>query len=236
MELSLDTSTATAGVAVSNEGRVLAEIAWRAGYSHTLQLYPAIEQALKLAGTTVGEITHVVVACGPGTFSGLRVGVSAAKGFALARALPLAAVSTMAVEAYPFMGCGLPIRPILDGGRGELAVGTLRESPEGLIECAPVAVLTLAALIESTREPTLFCGERLPEVAAELGRLGVLAVIPPFSAAIRRPGSLAALGWRRIQAGLLEDLAALQPVYLRAPTITPPKPRGAVKPGKEQSA
>ena len=236
MELSLDTSTATAGVAVSKEGRVLAGIAWRAGYSHTLQLYPAIEQALKLAGTSVSEITHVIVACGPGTFSGLRVGVSAAKGFALARDLPLAAVSTMAVEAYPFMGCGLPIRPILDGGRGELAVGSFRESPEGLVESAPVTVLTLAALIEGTRVPTLFCGERLPEVAAELGGLGPLAVIPPFAAAIRRPGALAELGWRRIQAGQLEDLATLQPTYLRAPTITPPKPRVAVRPGKEKGA
>lgn len=233
MELALDTSTAMAGVAVAEHGRLVAELTWRAGQNHTTQLYPAIEQVLKLAGTTPQGVTAIVVAIGPGTFSGLRVGVSAAKGFALANELPLAAVSTMALEAYPFAVSGLPIRPILDAGRGELAVGHFA----GESEIAPPRILTLEALCAEIQVPTLFCGEQLPLVAERLrARLGERAVLPPLSAAVRRPGNLAELGWRRLAAGQREELATLQPNYLRAPSITPPKRQTAVKSGKEKSS
>lgn len=233
MELALDTSTATAGVAVAERGRLLAELTWRAGQQHTTQLYAAIEHVLKLAGTTPQGVTAIVVAIGPGTFSGLRVGVSAAKGFALANDLPLAAVSTMAVEAYPFAAVGLPIRPILDAGRGEVAVGHFA----GESELETPRILTLEALCAEIQVPTLFCGEQLPLVAERLRtQLGQRAVLPPFAAAVRRPGNLAELGWRRLAAGQREDIATLQPNYLRAPSITPPKARAAVKSGKEKSS
>ena len=225
MELAIDTSTATAGVALGHRGKVLAEVAWRAGRNHTVELHPTIERVLALNRTAMDSIDAIIVAIGPGTFSGLRVGVSAAKGFAVALGVPIVAVGTLAAEAYPFAVAGLPIRPILDAGRGELAVGHFQAKGAGLEEREPATITDLDGLCASVVETTVFCGEHLPEIADELkARLGSLAKIPPASALLRRPGHLVELGWLRLAAGDSDDAATLQPVYLRAPSISRPRP------------
>ncbi len=235
MELALDTSTAVAGVALAREGRTEAELSWRAGHSHTAQLMPAVDHLLRMAGAAPRDLTAVVVAIGPGSFSGLRVGVSAAKALAESLAIPLAGVGTMLVEACPFLGQGLPTRVVLDGGRGELAVGSFHPTPAGEPdawpeESEPPRLMTVEELCASIRQRTLICGEGLPAVQRTIEeRLGALAVIPPASALPRRPGHLAALGWRRLARGERDDAATLQPIYLRGPSITRPGPARAVK-------
>ena len=229
MELCIDTSTAIAGVALTHEGRLLHEMTWRAGREHTVQLMPAIEGMLRRASVTPQELDAIIVAVGPGSFSGLRVGMSAAKGFGLALGVPLAGVSTLAVEAYPHGAVGLPVHPVLDAGRGEIAVGSYRFSRDLPEETEPPRITTVEALCAEVCEPTLFCGEHLDAVGREIaGLLGPLAVIPPASALARRPSNLAALGWAMLQRGEIQDPAVLQPLYLRAPSITKPKqPRAA---------
>lgn len=224
MELAIDTSTATAGVALTDRGVLVAETTWRAGYNHTTQLYPVLEALLRLGGVGMERITSVIVAKGPGTFSGLRVGLSAAKGIALSRGIPLAAVSTLAVEAYPHMSSRSLIRPILDAGRGELAVGAFRVQEGEMVEVVPPAIVTLEQLCDSIRGPTLFCGEHLPAIASELAkRLGPPGAMAPPATQVRRPAYLAALGWQRLVRGQTEDIAALEPVYLRGPSISKPR-------------
>ncbi|MBI3744360.1 MAG: tRNA (adenosine(37)-N6)-threonylcarbamoyltransferase complex dimerization subunit type 1 TsaB [Chloroflexi bacterium] len=231
MELAIDTSTVVAGVAIAHEGRPLAEIAWRAGYKHTKQLYATIEFALQQAGASLDKIQAVAVAIGPGSFSGLRVGVSAAKGFAESLGIPLVGVPTMAVEAFPFAGLGLPIRPILDAGRGEIAVACYRDAQGRLEEIDATRITTIEALVASITERTLFCGEHLPAVQTSLATLGPLAMIPPSATLPRRPGSLAALAWQRLERGERDDAATLQPLYLRGPSITKPGPARTAKKG-----
>jgi len=225
MELSIDTSTAVCGVAVSRQGKLLAERAWRTDLNHTKQLFTTIEAVLKESGATMDDVKAVIVAIGPGSFSGLRVGVSAAKGLAVALQVPLAAVNTMAIEAAPYAGSGLPICVILDAGRGELAVAAYTAADGNLREARPWAVMSLEALCASIAERTHFCGEHLPAVQAVLSaKLGVRAVFPTDPAAMRRPRYLAQLGWQRLATGDHSDPATLQPIYLRAPSITAPKP------------
>jgi tRNA threonylcarbamoyladenosine biosynthesis protein TsaB len=230
LELAIDTSTATAGVALGHRGKVLTEISWQAGYNHTVELHPTVEQVLALNRTSIESIEAIVVAIGPGTFSGLRVGVSAAKGFAMALGVPIVAVGTLTVEAYPFTITGLPVRPVLDAGRGELMVGHFQAEGECIVERDPPVITNLDGLCTSTHETTVFCGEHLPKVTEELKeRLGNLARIPPKSALLRRPGNLVELGWLRLAEGDSDDLATLQPVYLRAPSITKPRPAYAAR-------
>jgi tRNA threonylcarbamoyladenosine biosynthesis protein TsaB len=233
VELAIDTSTVTAGVALARHGQTQAEMTWRAGYNHTAQLMPAVDHLLRQAGVTAKQLDAIVVATGPGSFSGLRVGVSAAKALAESLGIALAGVGTMHVEAYPFVPWGLPVCVLLDAGRGELAIGTFQPSRSvnsWPAEAAPPRVVSLDEVCAAVKERTLFCGEQLPAIQEALAsRLREAAVFPPAGMLVRRPAHLAALGWRRLARGERDDPATLQPLYLRGPSITKPAPAHAVK-------
>ena len=126
MELAIDTSTENAGIALSERGVLVEERIWNAGRNHTVELMPRVAALLEDHGAAASALDAVFVATGPGGFTAVRVGISAAKGLALASGATLVGVGTMWIEASPFAGRGLPIRPIMDAGRGELIVGALR--------------------------------------------------------------------------------------------------------------
>ena len=224
MELAIDTSTKVAGIALSHEGNVLAEHVWRAEQRHTVQLMPAIEGLLAAQGLAPRDLGAVIVAIGPGGFSGLRVGVSTAKGLGAALGVPVVGVGTLAAEAHPFSGAGLPVCPVLDAGREEMAAAVYSSDGDGLREVAAPRVVGIEALCGLWAGPAIYCGEHLPLVKDQLGeRLGPRAHFPPASALIRRPGSFAELGWRKLSHGGTEDVSTLQPLYLRPPSITSPR-------------
>ena len=225
MELAIDTSTKVAGVALAHQGQTLAELTWRAEHNHTVQLLPTIDYLLQRGGLKPSDLDAVIVAVGPGSFSGLRVGMSAAKGLAMSLGISLVGVGTLAVEAYPFLGSGTAICPVLDAGRGELSAGLFKEAAGELAEARAPSIYTPEELCASVQEATLFCGEHLPAVKNEIARrLGPASSFPPPSALLRRPGNLAELGQQRLAQGLPDDPATLQPIYLRGPSITRPRP------------
>lgn len=231
MELALDTSTSTAGVALADQGRLLVEMTWNAGLDHTRDAMPMVAQVLDKGGCRTADLEAIVVAVGPGTFSGLRVGVSAAKGLATALGIPLVGVNTMAVEAYPHAWSVFPLRPVIDAGRGEVAMGYYR-GVDGLpVEVEPPFIGPIEEACRRVDEPTLFCGAYAGVVRESIREfLGGRALMPPLGALPRRPSCLAALGWTRLAQGQglvhgeENDPAAVQPIYLRAPSITKPKP------------
>jgi tRNA threonylcarbamoyl adenosine modification protein YeaZ len=110
MLLAIDTSTHYASVAVHDGQRLLAETTWLAEQEHTRTLLPSIDHALKLARVTLQQIDTVAVALGPGSFNGLRVGLSTAKGLCLARSLPLVGVPTMEIIGEEY-GLGEVLMP-----------------------------------------------------------------------------------------------------------------------------
>jgi len=220
MELSVDTSTNWGGVAISHQGKLLAEITWKPGQNHTVELYPNISRLLETASTDIKSMTAIFVATGPGSFNGLRAGISAAKGLAFSLNIPLKGVGTLEIEAFPFAFSCLPICPIHDAGRGEIATALYhyRESWECLSE---EHLTTVDKLTEEIKDRTVFCGE-IPEdaTAAIKSQLGNNAIIPDMETRIRRPAMLASLGWHHLQMHGADNLSTLQPVYLRQPPIT----------------
>jgi tRNA threonylcarbamoyl adenosine modification protein YeaZ len=220
MELSIDTSTAWGGVALSQEGMLLAETTWKPGQNHTVELYPNINRLLEAAHTEAKSITAVFVAIGPGSFNGLRAGISAAKGLAFSLGVPLKGISTLEIEAYPFAFSALPVCPIHDAGRGEIAAALYRygESWQCLRE---EHLTTIGKLPEEITGQTVFCGE-MPDGATEAIKslLGDNAIIPGYETRLRRPAMLAALGWQYLQSKGADNLSTLQPIYLRQPPIT----------------
>ena len=221
MELAIDTSTRYAAVALSREGEPVAELSWRSEQNHTVELMPSVQRLLEGAGAKVQDLTAVFVAIGPGGFSALRVGMSAAKGMAEALDVPMVGVGSLEVEAFPYAATGRPVCPILEMGRGEVAWALFHEA-EGCWRCLKEPeIASLEELGRGIPAGAVLCGEglwavrsRLPVEVTEVADL--IAMPPPT----RRATTLARLGASRLAAGRHDDRASLQPLYLRPPSIT----------------
>ena len=220
MEITIDTSTGWGGTALSQDGNLLAELTWKPGQNHTSELFPNIERLLQTAKSDIKSLSAVFVATGPGSFNGLRAGISAAKGLAFSLNIPLVGISTLEAEALPFAFTELPVCPIHDAGRGEIAVALYRQA-DSWQRLREEYLTTLESLCAEVTEKTIFCGEIPPAaIGLILASLGEKAVIPGWEQRLRRPGYISYLGWQRLQSGREDDRATLQPIYLRQPPIT----------------
>lgn len=210
MLLAIDTSTVQTGLACYDEQGVLGECVWHSGRDHSAQLLPQLTLLLRHLGRPRSDIRAVGVALGPGSWSGLRVGMSAAKGLALALGLPLVGVGTLDALLYQFAQPGATTVPIIRLGRERFATG--QPDQAGVLEPRNV---TLAELCAETTGRALFCGDVDATMQAELReKLGKRALFPTPAARIRRPAFLAELAWQRWQAGAVADIATLEPIYL----------------------
>ncbi len=218
MLLALDTSTRRAGVALYDpEEGVVGELTWIAGRRHAEQLLAAVDRLLTWVGRSLDEVTGLGVALGPGSFTGLRVGLGVAKGMAAARGLPVVGVSTLEFTAYPHRNAALPACAVLQAGRGRIAVQTFGPRERQWVPLDEPRLTTWEELLPTVQRTTLFCGElSAEEVRLLRTTLGRLAFLPPQAARVRRPGFLAELAWERLEAsgGQGDVLALLEPIYL----------------------
>jgi len=121
--LAIDTSTRTVGISLYDGARVLHETVWTSLDHHTVELAPAVAQALSKSGLAIESLEAVAVATGPGSFTGLRIGIAMAKGLSLAQKIPVIGVPTLDVLACAQPHQELPLAAVLKAGRGRLAVG-----------------------------------------------------------------------------------------------------------------
>ena len=225
MQLTIDTSTSTAGVAlVREDGSVLAENVWQAGRNHNAQIYPAIEHALSQAHVTREDLTGIIVAIGPGSFTGIRIGMAAAKGLALGLRLPVVGIGTLEAAAYAHQDRhGATVWAILDAGRGQVSAGAFAGLDDGWHRARTEAIVDPAELCDLLQEsaieqPAILTGE-IPTGVEALVRetlAGRVHIPSPFTRT-RRAGSLALLGWKRLAEGDADDAMTLAPLYLRPP-------------------
>jgi tRNA threonylcarbamoyladenosine biosynthesis protein TsaB len=226
MLLAIDTSTRNASVALADGGRVVVSRSWHSTVNHTTELMPAVAHVFESRSVRPAELDAVAVALGPGGFSALRTGVSAAKGLAMAARIPIIGVGSLDLEAYPFRDAGLPVCALLEAGRNEAASAFISPGGDRLREDRITGPGELLDELEAgTACPMLFCGEGLPPwaeaVRARLGNRAVVCHAPPSA----RSESLAALSHARLERGDADDLDTLQPNYLRMPSIGAPKRR-----------
>jgi tRNA threonylcarbamoyl adenosine modification protein YeaZ len=220
MELAIDTSTDFCSIGLSREGETMAELTWRTQQNHTVELVPNIDRLLTQANTGPRDLEAIFVARGPGSFNGLRVGMSTAKGLAFSLDIPLVGIGTLEVEAYPFAFTGLPVCPIHSAGRGEIATALYRQ--DNTWRCLTAEhITTVDVLCRQTKRKTVFCGEMPLSVIEELKKkLDKYAIIPEAATRLRQSAYLSALAWQRLIKGDVDDAASLQPLYLRQPPIT----------------
>ena len=224
MQLAIDTSTNIASLALVQGDRVLAESTWHCGQNHTVELLPQLARLLDEAKVGIQSISCVIVAKGPGSFNGLRVGISTAKGLALSLGIPIIVISSLEVEAYRHAEAGLPICPIFNAGRGEIATALYQKKDNQWCQLVTEHITTVDALCSEITDKTIFCGELVPPIANQLRKqLKQRAIIPPTQ--LRPASLLAELAKQRLEVGDYDNPATLQPLYLRRPAITQPKHR-----------
>jgi tRNA threonylcarbamoyladenosine biosynthesis protein TsaB len=228
--LALDTSTRTLGVALYNGTQVLSESIWTSHDHHTIELAPAVAEAMQKCGVSATDLGALAVATGPGSFTGLRIGLALAKGIAIVRRLPLIGIPTLDALAAAQPCLNIPMAAILRAGRGRLAVGWYQVSEDRWQPMRngdkerQIAVLTPNNLVEQLKTTTLICGELTEEerLLFEHKRKNVVLASPAQS--LRRPAFLAELAWQRWQSGQVDDPASLSPIYLHYNAPIPDNP------------
>ncbi|HET7628910.1 MAG TPA: tRNA (adenosine(37)-N6)-threonylcarbamoyltransferase complex dimerization subunit type 1 TsaB [Bacillales bacterium] len=199
--LAIDTSNQTMGVALADNGVVLGEIVTHLKKNHSVRLMPAVDTVLKETGVMPAQLERIAVAEGPGSYTGVRIGVTVAKTFAWALGIPLVGVSSLEVLAQNGQRFGGYVSPLFDARRGQVYTG-LYANENGRFGNVKLDRITLLSdwldLLESEREPVLFVGHDLAKHAEEIAdRLGSLAVFARSGEQAPRPGELAILGEQR---------------------------------------
>ena len=222
MQIALDTSTEIASLALVQGSEILSELTWRCGQNHTIELYPRLDMLLTKANLDIKSADCIFVAKGPGSFNGLRVGVAAAKGLAFSLGIPIIGISTLESMAYQQASSGLPVCAVQNAGREEIAVAVYQlKKRKGWCQLAAEQLTTVEALPKIIKNTVVFCGEINSVTAAQIKKIfKTKAVVPGPAAQLRRAAYLAELGQRCIAAGTYDNLATLQPLYLRRPPIT----------------
>lgn len=226
MLLAIDTSTDTASLALAQDGEVLAELTWRCEQNHSSQLIPRLADLLGWADLGPRAISGIIVAKGPGSFNGLRVGISTAKGLAFSLGTPIVGISTLEAEAYQHAETNLPVCPIFNAGRGEIATAKYQMKHSTWQRITSEHITTVESLCSKINTKTVFCGQFVTSIAEQLRmQLKQKAIISSPAARLRRAGFLAELGQQRLKSGDYDNLATLHPIYLRRPPITKRKHR-----------
>lgn len=213
MLLAIDTSTSRAGIALY-DGEVVAEVVWQAGRDHGRHLMPVIEEAMRRIGRRPADLTAVAAARGPGSFTGLRVGLSVARGLAVALGIPAYGIGSLEVLAAGLPPLGMPVRAVLAAGRGRFATA-LFESADGTYQQAGnVMGTTLDSLLRLVVERCAIVGDLDVESRTRLAALGEQVWVASPALSVRRPAVLAELAWRRLRQGCPPGPDAGEPIYL----------------------
>ena len=216
--LAVDTSGPVAGIAILKDGCVTFEETVVNKLTHSANLMPMIDAALTRTGMTLKDMHRLAVVVGPGSFTGVRIGVSTVKGLSHGSGIPC-----VAIDALQAMAAGVPyfdgiVCPIQDARAGQVygAAFTAGEVPTRLLEDTPLKLEDYVAQVKSLGERLCFLGDGMPVHRARLAELlGDQAIFASANVSYLRPASVALLAAQPDAQEL--DYLTLMPLYLRAP-------------------
>jgi tRNA threonylcarbamoyladenosine biosynthesis protein TsaB len=228
--LGIESSTPIASVAVVSEEKLLGEITLNIGLTHSEQLLPLIDELLRQTKLKSADLGGIAIAGGPGSFTGLRIGMATAKGLAQGLAVPIVSIPTLLALAYLETGRPGLVCPLLNARRDEVYTALFRlgskldsqqtnsqQMPELLEPYQAVNPKLWAEKLRSSNEPVLLCGDGALDYQ-EIWRdvLGENAVYPVVPFLTARGASVAWLGKEKLLRGEQDDLFTLKPLYIRA--------------------
>jgi tRNA threonylcarbamoyladenosine biosynthesis protein TsaB len=214
MLLAIDTSTAQVGLALYDGNQILSEMTWTTRQHHTTELAPALTGLLARSGVTMDLVNALGVALGPGSFTSLRVGLSLAKGIALARHIPLIGIPTLDIIAAAQPLGEYPLIAVIQAGRKRIAIGEYENIGERWQFRGQIRGATIDELAEQIESPTYIAGELSSEDRNRLSRKKSNALLASPVNSVRRPSILADLAWARWKKNEVDNAAALGPIYL----------------------
>lgn len=215
--LAFETSAKAASVALLEENRLLGESYQNTGLTHSQTLMTMCEDLLKSCGKTVADITAIGVANGPGSFTGVRIGVAAAKGFAWGAELPCYGVSTLEAMAESLGIYDGYVVPTMDARRNQTYTAIFRADGGKLtriLEDSAISFAELGEKLKNLEKPIFLVGDGAVLCYNTLNR-EVPLILPPEHRIHQRAVGVALAAQKRIAAGEIGDAASLTPNYLR---------------------
>lgn len=216
--LGIDTTTQSCSVAVVSSEKVLAEYTLQVEKTHSERLLPLVDSVLRDAGVNLSDLGGIVVSAGPGSFTGVRIGMATAKALGQALGLPLAGVSSLAALAAQAPFFSGTVSPMLDARRKQVynAFFQAGNPPQRLLEDRTISV---AALLEDLREmpgEVLFTGDGVPVyMEAIKSLLGERALFQPQESCLPRASTVGRLGLGILAAGKGMSYLEIAPSYVR---------------------
>ena len=216
--LAFETSAKAGSVALWQDGRLLAESYQNTGLTHSQTLLSMAESMLKSCGCTPREVNAVAVAAGPGSFTGVRIGVAAAKGFAWGLEIPCCGVSTLEAMAENFGANEGYVAAVMDARRSQVYNAVFQAEQGGLTRVTEDRAISLEALCQELSEkkaPIYLVGDGSVLTYHTLKDRIPALVLPPEHRMHQRAAGVAMVAERMLQRGDTCDAAALAPNYLR---------------------
>lgn len=214
--LLVDTATPTGSVAVSQGEKLLGEIVLSGPANHTDHLLGNIDELLRGVGLAIGDMDGFAAVLGPGSFTGLRVGVATIKGLALAAAKPVVGVSSLAALAWRLPFATLPVCPLLDARKGEVYAALYQWVGEEFSPLLSPCVLPPDRWLERLSHDVLFIGDGAQSYRGLIEeRLGESARFAPWPAHACRASNALVPALEALRRGEYIPLERLVPTYIR---------------------
>ena len=215
--LAVDTATRICSVAVVENNVLLAELTVNHGHTHSTHLMPMVDALLFQCRLSVQDLDGFAITIGPGSFTGLRIGLSTIKGLAFALGKPAAGVSTLDALAYQFPFAGCLICPMIDARKGEVYAAGYRYQEGTLNQVWQAGAVSPEDLASGIKETCLYVGSGAPLYRDRITELaGSRAVFAPSGQNDLRAATVGILGLQRLGQGEPTPLSQLNPWYIRA--------------------
>ncbi len=216
--LGIDTSTSCGSVGLIDGDSVIAEYLLDIPVTHSERLLSSIEHVLRQAGCSTEDLDGWAISLGPGSFTGLRIGVSTIKGLAFATQKPVAGVPTLDALAFNITPTPYLICPILDARKGEVYTGFYRyEEGNNLKRISVYQAISPEDLTSKIEERTIFLGNGVKTYGDYLrNAVPALAAFVPASLNLPHGSTVARLGLERLRRNEVLDLSTFTPIYVRA--------------------
>ncbi len=214
--LGLETSTKTGSVAIVSEKAVVAQYSLNIEVTHSERLMSTVDRVLTDTGLSLSGLDGFAVAIGPGSFTGLRIGLATIKGLVLATGKPVAAIPTLRALAANVPFAAYPVCPLLDARKQEVYAGLYRCEGAEPVQLMPEAAVPIRDLADRIPGTVVFIGEAAALYRAEIeAQLGSRALFGPPTASLPSAATVAELGLALIQKGMHVDADRLTPLYIR---------------------
>jgi tRNA threonylcarbamoyladenosine biosynthesis protein TsaB len=213
--LAVESATLSGGVALQDGDRLLGEITLNIAITHSERLMSAVDRLLDDCGLAPADLDGLAVSVGPGSFTGLRIGLATVKALAMALDLPVAAVPTLDALAARLPFADAPVCPILDARKKEVYLSLYRWRESGMAREWDYLALPPELAAARLEAPVILLGDGIEACRPWLERLGAGVRVAPAAQRLPSAAVVAGLGRAALAAGAGVEAEALAPLYLR---------------------